>query len=79
MIPIFYYKKVWYKYIQEDAFWSIIIPSIFDDYYVGDLYSSALFAFDMYPSKCFNLTLSFPNFIHAIEKNTDDLYNQLEL
>jgi hypothetical protein len=79
IIPILFYKKVRYKYIQEDAFWSIIVSYKFIDFIVGDLNSSALFAFDMYPSKCYELTSTFPNFLHAIEKNTDDIYNKLDL
>jgi hypothetical protein len=79
IIPILFYKKVRYKYIQEDAFWSIIVSYKFIDFIVGDLNSSALFAFDMYPSKCYALTSTFPNFLHAIEKNADDIYNKLDL
>jgi len=79
IIPILFYKNIKYGFIQEDAFWSIIVPSKYPFYIVANLNDAAYFAFDMYPTECFKLNNTLPNFIHAIEKNKDDLYTKLNI
>ena len=76
LICIIYYKKIRFKFIQEDVFWSCIVPSKFKKYSVSNNQISAQFGFDMLPSYSFKLNNNkLPLFFHAFQKNNDGFYN----
>lgn len=71
--------SLWPFAIQEDVFWSVVVPSIFDSFKVPDLKTSSQFSFDSYPTIVHKYSECLPLFFHAWEKNNDGFFEELYL
>ena len=71
--------SLWPFALQEDVFWSVIIPDLFQKFNVPNLEIASKFSFDLYPSKVYNYSKCLPLFIHAWEKNNDGFFDDLHV
>jgi hypothetical protein len=68
---IFFTKPnvLWPFHLNEDLFWTVIIPNKFSDFKISDFKTSMHFCFDQEPQFLYNLNNNeLPLFAHAIEK-----------
>jgi hypothetical protein len=78
-IVVFYFRKIRFKYIQEDVFWSCLVPNKYKSFSISNNHISAQFGFDMFPKYSYELNnRKLPLFFHAIEKNNDGFYDSTE-
>jgi hypothetical protein len=72
-------SSLWPFALQEDVFWSVLVPDIYPKFKVPSLEIASKFSFDLYPSKVYNYCKCLPLFIHAWEKNNDGFFEELHL
>jgi hypothetical protein len=70
---------LWPFHLQEDVFWSLMVPNLYPEFKVPPVSISADFCFDLYPREVFTINQSLPSFLHAWEKNNDGFFSKLTL
>ncbi len=69
-------RKIWMWHLNEDIFWSVIVPQKFPWFKISDLATSLNFCFDQEPEFCYEHNKNeLPTFVHAIEKYDFKFYS----
>lgn len=69
-------RRLWPWHINEDIFWTIVVPSRFEWFKISDLETSLEFCVDQEPVYCLQYSKKTPCIVHAIEKYDFDFWKQ---